>query len=100
MWHRRPRRRELFAGGQAACGRRAVNVYRAVSLFSKPARAVAQGVLLVAISAAGASLSAQAPSRVLHGTVRDQTGAVVPGARIVVKGAGFQQSATTGGNGD
>jgi outer membrane receptor protein involved in Fe transport len=77
-----------------------VNVYRAVSLFSKPAKFVARGLLLVAILAALSSLFAQAPSRVLHGTVRDQTGAVVPGARIVVKGSGYQQSATSGANGD
>src|SRR5262249_46060742 len=67
---------------------------------SYAAMAVGWVVMLVAMWAVGASLSAHAPTRVLHGTVRDQTGAVVPGARIVVKGAGFQQSATTGGNGD
>jgi hypothetical protein len=75
-------------------------VYRAVSLLNKPGKFVTRGFLLLAIAAGASSLSAQAPSRALHGTVRDQTGAVVPGTRITVKGAGYQQSTFSGGNGD
>ncbi len=59
---------------------------------------VARRLLAFAVSAT--LCLAQAPARSIHGTVRDQTGAVVQGARVTVSGTSSRQSTTTAANGD
>jgi outer membrane receptor protein involved in Fe transport len=62
------------------------------------AQFVARCLLAFAVSAT--LCPAQVPTRSVHGTVHDQTGAVIPHAQVTVRGASSQQSTTTAANGD
>ena len=54
--------------------------------------------LAVLVLCAGLGV-AQAPSRTVQGTVRDQLGYVVAGARITLQGAAYEHAATSGADG-
>jgi outer membrane receptor protein involved in Fe transport len=55
---------------------------------------------LIACSIPAILCSAQIPASSIHGTVRDQTGAVIQGARVTVRGASSQQSTTSAADGN